>query len=1160
MCLKSTSQIIDAAVAPTKNPDYPYIVERVAVQYRYRIPYFEFHGLGPPTDLDVGGPGDVYVDLGPGEMALWGHTAHAQGWQQCLDICDAYGKPSDNRWVNRHPFFDYSLRISTAGGIHIAWLKKAMYPGTHGAGVAQHAFGGCEEATCREVSAILVELDNLNDLPQTLAVPSPNFLGSSDILVKRGRSGSPSIHPPPPAADWESLDCTIAPSWSPPLEDKPEQEVLKPLHPCFANPTPVSFVQPEITSRIKTFPALHVPYPPIILIARARERRIPSPVFAAHGPWPPTEELDVGTEGDVYVDVAPDGAHGLYGKKQHPVGNVGQTRAKHCGAPNGQIAAGSLKGAAYGNISWYTGPSTPDGARTVACKRGLVMKSILKTKRQEMRFADSDASNILDYIISGKKPERESEPSFLLPLKPEGSLLSIQTGKKAGREKSGVEGVGKGSLSSAHFRCGFKYCHEPKERRSFRTRDLKRLLFQFTYINPVVRLMHSSERRKIVLPPFACYESSRSIRIWDTNDFRIRVTVARLEIEHDHVIVQPMFWIRSPHFLQVQVGILEQISFVDDLDCQPATVFYMVLKVHTHLNLNDAEIADHGKATPEPAVSIINSFRNDPHQRRFKKLILFSHLILGPLHSESQRRVSGVEFSLVRELRLKTKQWGAKPNHPSPQTRGDGDLLPLVPADGRATNPWTRAIIRTFSVHLLGYLCVGKNDFTYLGILVTAGVEPSGNFEVQPRDSAPWRRGEPSLCAKPITEGAICELKLRGRDCGMRVHIANSARGYMSHFLWFSNCAPEFFFEETERCKTPEMVCCVLPEIVEPFYLMLRRTYICLTDPHTLVNPGAPGGSAPADHVIDLQFDAAGNGINGVVYTPPTLPTLLKVINGATIASDFNVSEHTFILVPNQVVEPRIHGADHGITRPFHLHGHAFDIVQSASGPVNYVNSPRRDAIGVDQGGIVIRFRADNPGSFTGLSTNLNPRAGLAVVFAESPAEQREGPQSEIITPQWLDLCPAYYALPEVELAKFNQAAQPLMGQESPSSSQGDHMGTFQVHHTPLMGPRVAKFQPRRNRQVQAKTDIWECHGLVLGLSGLVLEMIEKFERNGNSSSFCFLPLEEILNKPHSGYACASFDLGSRADALPSEALTHIRRHTKNPISAITVYQSPGYR
>ncbi|KAJ7499909.1 hypothetical protein FB451DRAFT_950187, partial [Mycena latifolia] len=38
------------------------------------------------------------------------------------------------------------------------------------------------------------------------------------------------------------------------------------------------------------------------------------PYFQFTGRGAPTEELDVGTEGDVYLDVAPDGTYGLYGK------------------------------------------------------------------------------------------------------------------------------------------------------------------------------------------------------------------------------------------------------------------------------------------------------------------------------------------------------------------------------------------------------------------------------------------------------------------------------------------------------------------------------------------------------------------------------------------------------------------------------------------------------------------------------------------------------------------------------------------------------------------------------------------------------------------------------------------------------------------------------
>ncbi|KAJ7140596.1 laccase 17, partial [Mycena crocata] len=184
----------------------------------------------------------------------------------------------------------------------------------------------------------------------------------------------------------------------------------------------------------------------------------------------------------------------------------------------------------------------------------------------------------------------------------------------------------------------------------------------------------------------------------------------------------------------------------------------------------------------------------------------------------------------------------------------------------------------------------------------------------------------------------------------------------------------------------------------------------------TLIDPGAPGGSAPADHIIDLDFGTGGSGIweiNGVVYTPPTLPTLLNIINGATVPGDFTVGESTFILTQNEVVELRIHGSNNGITHPFHLHGHAFDVVKSASGPVNYVNPPRRDVVGVDSGGVIIRFRADNPGPwFLHCHIDWHLEAGLAVVFAEDPNAIRTGPKSNIITPQWLDLCPVYNALP----------------------------------------------------------------------------------------------------------------------------------------------------
>ncbi|KAJ7583561.1 laccase [Mycena floridula] len=187
-----------------------------------------------------------------------------------------------------------------------------------------------------------------------------------------------------------------------------------------------------------------------------------------------------------------------------------------------------------------------------------------------------------------------------------------------------------------------------------------------------------------------------------------------------------------------------------------------------------------------------------------------------------------------------------------------------------------------------------------------------------------------------------------------------------------------------------------------------------------LDNAPAPGGSAPADHVIDLKFgEDTSTGvnhwfINDISYVPPQFPTLYNIMeNNFTMASQFTVDEHTFVLAANETVELVIHGADHGHVHPFHLHGHAFSIIQSMQGPANFVNPPRRDVIGVGGSTIIIRFKADNPGPwFLHCHIDWHLTAGLAVVFAESPTEQQVGAHEEIIKQSWVDLCTIYENLP----------------------------------------------------------------------------------------------------------------------------------------------------
>ncbi|QRV94725.1 Multicopper oxidase [Ceratobasidium sp. AG-Ba] len=190
------------------------------------------------------------------------------------------------------------------------------------------------------------------------------------------------------------------------------------------------------------------------------------------------------------------------------------------------------------------------------------------------------------------------------------------------------------------------------------------------------------------------------------------------------------------------------------------------------------------------------------------------------------------------------------------------------------------------------------------------------------------------------------------------------------------------------------------------------------SDLHALENPGAPGGSAPADVSLNLAIGRSTvDGIlrftfNGIKYESPSLPTLLKILaNNATNDSDFTQSEHTIVLPHNKVIQLNITGgADH----PIHLHGHAFDVVQSLGQTTpNYVDPPRRDVVRVSSTGVVLRFRTDNPGPwFVHCHIDWHLEAGLAVVFAEAPNEIRQGAQSVQPNQAWNQLCPKYQALP----------------------------------------------------------------------------------------------------------------------------------------------------
>ncbi|KAG8791727.1 hypothetical protein FRC12_008259 [Ceratobasidium sp. 428] len=153
----------------------------------------------------------------------------------------------------------------------------------------------------------------------------------------------------------------------------------------------------------------------------------------------------------------------------------------------------------------------------------------------------------------------------------------------------------------------------------------------------------------------------------------------------------------------------------------------------------------------------------------------------------------------------------------------------------------------------------------------------------------------------------------------------------------------------------------------DPTTSQTSGTTLAVSSLKPVENPGAPGGNRPADVVIDLKYGGVSGGktgwqVNGSQYKAPSLPTLLAILSkNATTSADFAPSENTLVLPFNKVVELRIQGSSQGFKHPWHLHGHAFDVIQH-EGPANYVNPPRKDVIAVGGSMTIIRFLTSNPG------------------------------------------------------------------------------------------------------------------------------------------------------------------------------------------------------
>ncbi|GLB40731.1 putative multicopper oxidase family protein [Lyophyllum shimeji] len=189
-----------------------------------------------------------------------------------------------------------------------------------------------------------------------------------------------------------------------------------------------------------------------------------------------------------------------------------------------------------------------------------------------------------------------------------------------------------------------------------------------------------------------------------------------------------------------------------------------------------------------------------------------------------------------------------------------------------------------------------------------------------------------------------------------------------------------------------------------------------------LNNAPAPGKPFPGGADVTLNFNIAVNAtnrrymMNGVSWEDPSVPVLLQILSGARDPRNLLPHGSVYTLPRNKVVEITLPNnlTDTGNPHPFHLHGHAFYVIQSAGNTSmpNYINPPRRDTISLGQfeSNVTIRFLSDNPGPwFLHCHINWHLQRGLAVVFAEDPWDV---PNETKYTQAWTELCPTYNELP----------------------------------------------------------------------------------------------------------------------------------------------------
>ena len=159
---------------------------------------------------------------------------------------------------------------------------------------------------------------------------------------------------------------------------------------------------------------------------------------------------------------------------------------------------------------------------------------------------------------------------------------------------------------------------------------------------------------------------------------------------------------------------------------------------------------------------------------------------------------------------------------------------------------------------------------------------------------------------------------------------------------------------------------------------------------------------------LDVLMDNLGDGanyafFNDITFVRPKVPTIYTVKTSGNLSSDptiYGYNTHTYVLQHNQVIEIVLNNHDPG-KHPFHLHGHAFQVIARGddesgdwdaelvrNGSVTFPRIPmRRDTLLVRPNGhIVMRFRSDNPGAWLfHCHIEWHVDSGLLMTFVEAP-------------------------------------------------------------------------------------------------------------------------------------------------------------------------------